>query len=164
MPHPEIPGSIVQLDVQLCSPGYFYWRVFQASYTNLAQIIGVVIRSLGLAATDKGLHVRIAEIESTNKEHDLSHTPLRKFQKDVTRKLVKIAALNERVVVEEADRAKGLIADVGEWEEVEAEVERLVDEKAAAAKKRKGEEGEEVEAGSFSGWCCLWSLRYRARR
>ncbi|KAK8152996.1 hypothetical protein BKA80DRAFT_314149 [Phyllosticta citrichinensis] len=144
MPHPEIPGSIVQLDVQLCSPGYFYWRVFQASYTNLAQIIGVVIRSLGLAATDK--------------------VPVRKFQKDVTRKLVKIAALNERVVVEEADRAKGLIADVGEWEEVEAEVERLVDEKAAAAKKRKGEEGEEVEAGSFSGWCCLWSLRYRARR
>ncbi|KAK7544863.1 uncharacterized protein J3D65DRAFT_611017 [Phyllosticta citribraziliensis] len=73
MPHPGIPDSIVQLDVQICPRGYFQWQVFQASYSDLAQIIGVIIRGLGLTANDKGLHVRIAEIETSNKKDSLIH-------------------------------------------------------------------------------------------
>ncbi|KAK8229245.1 hypothetical protein IWZ00DRAFT_326135 [Phyllosticta capitalensis] len=68
MPHPEEPRRIVQLDIQLCPKAYLDWQTWQASYGDLGQIIGVIIRNLGLTATDKGLFVRIAEIEPTNKK------------------------------------------------------------------------------------------------
>ncbi|KAK7541525.1 hypothetical protein IWX49DRAFT_180513 [Phyllosticta citricarpa] len=78
MPHPETAGAIVQLDVQLCPQGYLRWQQFQASNGDLGQIIGVIIRSMGLTATDKGLFVRIAEIESSDKKASmiyLTHDP-----------------------------------------------------------------------------------------
>lgn len=74
IPHPSIPSTFVQLDVQECPDGdYFDWQLFQASYGDLAQILGVVHRPLGLTATDRGLHVRIAAIERTNRKVSMVH-------------------------------------------------------------------------------------------
>lgn len=79
VPHPTIPGVHVQLDVQTSPDGYLEWQTFQNSYGDLSQIIGVINRLLGLTATDRGLYVRIPEIEPTNKKSSmihLTHDPL----------------------------------------------------------------------------------------
>ncbi|KAF4544192.1 uncharacterized protein LTHEOB_6310 [Lasiodiplodia theobromae] len=73
IPHPTTPSTFVQLDVQECPPGYLDWQLFQASYGDLAQILGVVHRPLGLTATDRGLHVRMAAIEKANRKASLVH-------------------------------------------------------------------------------------------
>ncbi|EKG19027.1 hypothetical protein MPH_03717 [Macrophomina phaseolina MS6] len=68
VPHPTLPGAHVQLDVQLSPPGHLAWQTFFTSYGDLSQILGVVHRPLGLTATDRGLHVRVPEIEPSNKK------------------------------------------------------------------------------------------------
>ena len=55
-----------QLDIHVCHRGYLEWECFMQSYGDLWQIIGLTIRDLGLTATDRGLHVRIPEIETEN--------------------------------------------------------------------------------------------------
>lgn len=55
-----------QLDIHKCHLGYLEWEYFIKSYGDLWQIIGLTIRDLGLTASDRGLHVRIPEIETEN--------------------------------------------------------------------------------------------------
>lgn len=70
VPHPEISDAHVQVDIEL-APGdgtpdaaeLFKWTQFMKSDADLLQILGVSHRSLGLTCNDKGLHVRIGEIE-----------------------------------------------------------------------------------------------------
>ncbi|KAF2496559.1 hypothetical protein BU16DRAFT_483647 [Lophium mytilinum] len=64
VPHPEVPDAFVQVDTHVCPDGRLAWECFHQAYADLWQIIGVAHRSLGLTATDKGLHVRIEEIEA----------------------------------------------------------------------------------------------------
>lgn len=74
--HPELPDAYVQVDVEIVPVGdnqektdeMVIWTYFMKSYGDLLQIIGICHRSLGLVCTDKGLHVRIAAIESYNKK------------------------------------------------------------------------------------------------
>ncbi|OJD33483.1 uncharacterized protein BKCO1_3000083 [Diplodia corticola] len=73
IPHPTDPDAFVQLDVQESPPGYLPWQLFLTSYGDLSQILGVIIRPLGLTSTDRGLHVRIPEIEPTNKKASMIH-------------------------------------------------------------------------------------------
>ncbi|KAH8731741.1 hypothetical protein GQ44DRAFT_697970 [Phaeosphaeriaceae sp. PMI808] len=78
VPHPEILGAYVQIDVEL-SPGngipdgreLFEWTKFIKSDSDLLQIIGVSHRPLGLVCNDQGLHVRVEEIEPYNKKKAL---------------------------------------------------------------------------------------------
>jgi hypothetical protein len=75
VPHPEIIGAFVQVDVELC-PGndtpdgaeLFDWTRFMKSDSDLLQIIGISHRSLGILSNDKGLHIRVEEIEPYNKK------------------------------------------------------------------------------------------------
>ncbi|KAI9696640.1 MAG: hypothetical protein M1820_008089 [Bogoriella megaspora] len=53
-----------QLDIRICQQGTIRWQFFHDSYGDMWQILGLTIRSLGLTATDQGLHVRIVEIEA----------------------------------------------------------------------------------------------------
>jgi len=57
-----------QVDVHICKPGYMQWELLMGSYGDLWQIIGVLLRPLGLTANDQGLHVRLAEIEPHNRK------------------------------------------------------------------------------------------------
>jgi hypothetical protein len=78
IPHPEISDAHVQVDVELCvgdgtpdSASLFNWTLFINGYGDLLQIIGVTHRSLGLTCNDRGLHVRVPEIEPYNKTQAL---------------------------------------------------------------------------------------------
>ncbi|KAF1830805.1 hypothetical protein BDW02DRAFT_572639 [Decorospora gaudefroyi] len=78
VPHPEIPGAHVQIDVEISvgdntpeSAELFEWTRFFKSDSDLLQIIGISHRSLGLICNDRGLHVRVEEIEPYNKKKAL---------------------------------------------------------------------------------------------
>ncbi|TKA72752.1 hypothetical protein B0A49_04591 [Cryomyces minteri] len=58
--------AYAQIDVRICQPGTIRWQCFLQSYGDLWQILGVVNRHVGLTANDRGLHVRLAELESTD--------------------------------------------------------------------------------------------------
>lgn len=66
--HPQVPGAYVQVDVELSKEGLFEWERFMKSDSDLVQIIGIIHRSLGLTCNDKGLHVRVEEVETYNKK------------------------------------------------------------------------------------------------
>ncbi|KAF2801558.1 uncharacterized protein BDZ99DRAFT_219278 [Mytilinidion resinicola] len=83
VPHPEVPDAFVQVDTHVCPDGRLAWECFHQAYADLWQIIGVAHRSLGLTATDKGLHVRIEELEAKNRKASmqfLSDDPVRVLQ------------------------------------------------------------------------------------
>ncbi|EAT77161.2 hypothetical protein SNOG_15496 [Parastagonospora nodorum SN15] len=75
IPHPEIAGAHVQIDVEL-SPGdgtpdaaaLFEWTRFIKGDSDMMQIIGISHRALGLTCTDTGFYVRVEQIEPYDKE------------------------------------------------------------------------------------------------
>lgn len=109
IPHPSIASTFVQLDVQECPGDYFDWQLFQASYGDLAQILGVVHRPLGLTATDRGLHVRIGAIERVNRKVSLVH--LSREPRDV----LAFFGLDPAPFEESGDGAFGSEDDVFAW-------------------------------------------------
>ncbi|KAF9691175.1 hypothetical protein EKO04_010576 [Ascochyta lentis] len=76
--HPDIPGAFVQVDVEL-SPGsdtpdsveLFEWTKFMKGDADLLQIIGIAHRPLGITCNDRGLHVRLEQIEPYDKKKAL---------------------------------------------------------------------------------------------
>ncbi|KAJ4332637.1 hypothetical protein N0V95_009618 [Ascochyta clinopodiicola] len=78
IPHPDIPGAFVQVDVEL-SPGsgtpdsaeLFEWTKFMKGDADLLQIIGIAHRLLGITCNDRGLHVRLEQIEPYDKKKAL---------------------------------------------------------------------------------------------
>ncbi|CAA9963096.1 hypothetical protein PTMSG1_06464 [Pyrenophora teres f. maculata] len=78
VPHPEMPGAHVQVDIELSvgegtpeSAELFEWTRFMKGDSDLLQILGVTHRALGLTCNDRGLHVRVEEIEVYNKKKAL---------------------------------------------------------------------------------------------
>lgn len=78
IPHPNVAGAFVQVDVEL-SPGngtlgaadLFEWTKFMKGDADLLQIIGIAHRPLGLTCNDRGLHVRLEQIEPYDKKKAL---------------------------------------------------------------------------------------------
>ncbi|KAJ4293585.1 hypothetical protein N0V90_008868 [Kalmusia sp. IMI 367209] len=76
--HPHIPEAYVQVDVEL-SPGndtadgaeLFEWTKFMKGDSDLLQIVGVIHRSLGITCNDRGLHIRVKEVEPYNKKKSM---------------------------------------------------------------------------------------------
>lgn len=75
IPHPEVSEAHVQVDIELSHGSgtigaleLFEWTRFMKSDSDLVQIVGISHRAFGLACTDKGLHVRLEQIEPYNKE------------------------------------------------------------------------------------------------
>ncbi|KAI1966893.1 hypothetical protein LOZ58_000383 [Ophidiomyces ophidiicola] len=58
-----------QVDVHICHPGFIEWECLLDAYGDMWQIVGKFLRPLGLTATDKGLHIRIEEIEPKNRAY-----------------------------------------------------------------------------------------------
>ncbi|KAL8838511.1 MAG: hypothetical protein Q9176_005063 [Flavoplaca citrina] len=63
---PEKANEFFQLDVQSCKQGLFKWEIIYNAYGDLWGIIGMFVARLGFTINDSGLHVRVAEIESTH--------------------------------------------------------------------------------------------------
>lgn len=78
VPHPNITCAYVQIDIEL-APGegtlgaadLFEWTQFMKGDADLLQIIGIAHRPLGLVCNDRGLHVRLEEIEPHDKQKAL---------------------------------------------------------------------------------------------
>ncbi|KAF3009690.1 hypothetical protein E8E13_008542 [Curvularia kusanoi] len=78
IPHPEVEDAYIQVDVEL-APGdatlgandLFEWTKFMKGDADLVQIIGITHRTLGLVCNDRGLHLRIEEIEPYDKKKAL---------------------------------------------------------------------------------------------
>ncbi len=73
IPHPEIADAYVQVDVEL-SPGQdgaqedreelFEWTRLMKGDADLMQVVGIMHRGFGLTCNDRGLHLRVEEVES----------------------------------------------------------------------------------------------------
>jgi hypothetical protein len=78
VPYVDAPDQHIQVDVEI-SPGngtpdsveLFQWTRFMKSDGDLMQIIGICHRSLGLTCNDRGMHIRVKEIEPQNKKKSL---------------------------------------------------------------------------------------------
>ncbi|KAF2626332.1 hypothetical protein BU25DRAFT_449312 [Macroventuria anomochaeta] len=78
VPHPDILNAYVQIDIEL-SPGngiigaadLFEWMKFMKGDADLLQIIGIAHRPLGLTCNNRGLHVRVEQIEPYDKKKAL---------------------------------------------------------------------------------------------
>ena len=58
-----------QVDVHVVpNPDFLAWELFLNSWGDLMQIIGVLNRPIGLTVNDRGIYVRIPEIEPTNRK------------------------------------------------------------------------------------------------
>lgn len=72
IPYPGKLEHCVQVDVQLVtSVELFEWQLFHASYGDLWNILGTAIRPFGLTANERGLFLRISEIEEVDKNRSL---------------------------------------------------------------------------------------------
>ncbi|KAI4175568.1 MAG: hypothetical protein LQ343_001559 [Gyalolechia ehrenbergii] len=71
VPYPDLDGSFVQLDIQLCKAKDFDWEVFHKSHGDLWNLLGSSIRPFGLTANNIGLHLRIPEIERSDRKRAL---------------------------------------------------------------------------------------------
>ena len=66
----EIPSEkYVQLDIKVCdSEKMFNWELFHAAHGDLWNILGSTIRPFGLTVNDRGLFLRIPEIEKLDRK------------------------------------------------------------------------------------------------
>ncbi|KAL8953820.1 MAG: hypothetical protein Q9222_000329 [Ikaeria aurantiellina] len=71
VPNPDHEGSFVQVDIHICKADNFNWEVFHQSHGDLWNLLGTSIRPFGLTANDKGLHLRIPEIEASNRKRSM---------------------------------------------------------------------------------------------
>jgi hypothetical protein len=71
IPHPTLPNAYIQVDVEEISWEVWDWVLFCKAYSDFRQILGVIHRNLGLTINDVGLHLRIPEIEPSNKKRSL---------------------------------------------------------------------------------------------
>ena len=61
--------SFAQIDVhEVRDAAMLDWEVFLASYGDMQQILGLLQRPVGLTSNDKGMHVRVPEIEERNRK------------------------------------------------------------------------------------------------
>ncbi|KAL8711754.1 MAG: hypothetical protein Q9220_003925 [cf. Caloplaca sp. 1 TL-2023] len=68
VPSPDLEGSFIQLDVHICKAESFEWELFHQSHGDLWNLLGTSIRPFGLTVNDTGLHLRIPEIEASNRK------------------------------------------------------------------------------------------------
>lgn len=72
LPSGEEGENHIQLDVQMCETvDKFHWMLFFNSLGDFWNILGTALRRYGLTANDHGLHLRVREIETENKQHAL---------------------------------------------------------------------------------------------
>ncbi|KAI4211880.1 MAG: hypothetical protein LQ351_005371 [Letrouitia transgressa] len=73
VPYLDLEDNFVQLDVQVCPEERFKWTVFHQSHGDLWNILGPSMRLAGLVINDRGLYLRIPEIEGLNRKKGQLH-------------------------------------------------------------------------------------------
>ena len=68
VPYPDTCDEYVQIDIHICPLSTYDWHLFHQSHGDLWNLLGTTIRPFGLTANDKGLHLRIAEIEELDRK------------------------------------------------------------------------------------------------
>lgn len=72
VPHPELANTYVQVDIRVCNDvDSWKWELFHHAYGDLWNLLGTTIRPWGLTANDRGLHLRIEEIEVMDRKKSL---------------------------------------------------------------------------------------------
>ncbi|KAH6678219.1 hypothetical protein B0J14DRAFT_650437 [Halenospora varia] len=68
----EKEEKFIQLDVHhLATPSAFTWELFHSAHGDLWNILGTTIRPFGLTANDRGLHLRITDIELLDRKKSM---------------------------------------------------------------------------------------------
>ena len=71
-PHPTISDAYVQVDTRVCPDVEAWrWHLFHHAFGDLWNLLGTTIRQFGLTANEKGLHVRIEEIEALDRKKSM---------------------------------------------------------------------------------------------
>jgi hypothetical protein len=83
----------IQVDVKVCfKPELFEWYTFELNYASNSKMIGSMVKPLGLTIDPEGLHIRVEELDETNRAGSM--VPVSSHPKDV----LKIVGLDRRVV------------------------------------------------------------------
>jgi hypothetical protein len=84
---------IIQIDVKVCfKPELFHWYTFGLNYASNSKILGSMMKPLGLTIDPEGLHIRVEEIEETDRPGSMVY--IGKDPKDVLR----LAGLDKRII------------------------------------------------------------------
>jgi len=71
-PSPQLEKKFVQIDVHTCKDEKEWgWNLFHAAHGDLWNILGTTIRPFGLTVNDKGLYLRIPEIEQVDRKKSM---------------------------------------------------------------------------------------------
>lgn len=66
------PGCYIQVDMQICEDfKTFKWEYFHEAHGDLWSILGTTIRKFGLTVNDKGMFVRIPDIELLDRKKSM---------------------------------------------------------------------------------------------
>jgi len=83
----------IQIDVKVCfRPEIFDWRHFGLNYASNNEMMGGMIKPLGLTMDPEGLHIRVKEIEETNFAGSMV------FVSKNTEDMLKIVCLDRRML------------------------------------------------------------------
>jgi hypothetical protein len=97
--------NFAQVDVHVCPAGFIEWECLQGAYGDLWQIVGRFLRPLGLTATNRGLYLRVPEVEEQNRNRSMIY-----LTHDVS-KTLDFLGLNE----EQYRRGFGSMEDLYSW-------------------------------------------------
>ncbi|TAQ87032.1 hypothetical protein B7494_g4649 [Chlorociboria aeruginascens] len=68
----ENEDKFVQVDIHVCaSEAVFNWEIFHSAHGDLWNILGTMIRRFGLTPNDRGLYIRIPEIELNDRKKSM---------------------------------------------------------------------------------------------
>ena len=68
----EEPQLWAQIDAKICfKPASFSWRTFELNYATQSSIFGSMIKPLGLTLDYEGLHIRVEDIETTDRARSM---------------------------------------------------------------------------------------------
>lgn len=102
-PHPTISDAYVQVDTHVCPDVETWrWQIFHHAFGDLWNLLGTTIRPFGLTANEKGLHVRIGEIEALDKKKSMLF-----LTKDPRELCVLLGLEQERLGVDEDGVVRG---------------------------------------------------------
>ena len=72
VPYPEVQDAYLQVDISVCEDvKNWRWGLFHHAYGDLGNLLGTTIRPWGLTVNNKGLHLRIEEIEKLDRKRSL---------------------------------------------------------------------------------------------
>lgn len=60
-----VEGNLSQVDIEILPSEIFRWHMFYASYSDLAGLLGKIARPWGFTITDKGLFLRLQELDES---------------------------------------------------------------------------------------------------